>query len=76
MKNEATSAAAVRQASPALSGDGEVQLDFALANPAPRNRNRPFSPRRPCSRERAEWWFNQMRRVVEDGRTVDVTGVF
>lgn len=66
----------MRQTTPALSGDGEIQLDFSLANPTPRNRRRPGSPRRACSRERAEWWFNQMRRVVEDGRTVDVTGVF
>jgi hypothetical protein len=76
MKNETTSAAAVRETSPAMSGDGEIQLHFALADPAPRNRNRPLSRRRACSRERAEWWFDQMRRVVDDGRTVNVTGVF
>lgn len=76
MKNEATSAAAVRPTAPALPGDGEIQLDFALANPAPRTRNRSTVARRACSRERAAWWFDQMRRVVEDGRTVEVTGVF
>jgi hypothetical protein len=56
----------------------ESQLDFALATPpleaaSPR---RPERLIRPCSRERAQWWFNQMRQVVDEGRTVDVAGVF
>lgn len=27
-------------------------------------RTRPF---RPCGRERAAWWFDQMRRIVDSG---------
>ena len=26
----------------------------------------PRRPRRPCNRERAEWWFQQMRRAIGD----------
>lgn len=76
MKNEAT-----------LSGSGavlrssrrrpvEAQLDFTLPAepPAPRRSLSPSA--RPCSRERARWWFNQMRQVVDEGRTVEVAGVF
>ncbi len=76
MKNEATSAAAPRAIVPDSAGDREVQLDFSLAAAAPRTRNRAAAARRACSRERAAWWFDQMRRVVDDGRTVEVTGVF
>jgi hypothetical protein len=36
------------------------------SNPIRRSprRNRSF---RPCGRERAAWWFDQMRRIVETG---------
>ena len=37
------------------------------------------SPRRParaCSRERANWWFQQMRRAIEEGTRFDAPGVF
>ncbi|MSU31730.1 MAG: hypothetical protein EXS25_03525 [Pedosphaera sp.] len=30
---------------------------------------------RPCERERAAWWFEQMRRVVAEGRDFPVAGV-
>jgi hypothetical protein len=71
MKNEATlsGSGAVRRSS--RRRPVEAQLDFTLPAepPAPPGA-------RPCSRERARWWFNQMRQVVEEGRTVEVAGVF
>lgn len=30
----------------------------------------------PCPRERAQWWFAQMRRVVASGEDFHATGVF
>jgi hypothetical protein len=43
-----------------------AQLDFALPTPLSTSRRR--SVVRPCSRERAAWWFAQMRRAVDDPR--------
>lgn len=44
----------------------EDQMDLTLpAASAPVRRR---SGARPCSRERAAWWFAQMRRAVEEGR--------
>ncbi|HTH46172.1 MAG TPA: hypothetical protein VMB21_01545 [Candidatus Limnocylindria bacterium] len=56
-----------------------AQLDFTL--PASPTATTPTSRRtsrrqRPCSNERAAWWFDQMRRVVDEGRDVEVTGVW
>ena len=51
-----------------------AQLDFTLPASAPIRRT--FRRQRPCSKERAAWWFAQMRRVVEEGRDVEVTGVW
>lgn len=43
----------------------EDQMDLTLpAVSAPLRRR---SGVRPCSRERAAWWFAQMRRAVEEG---------
>ena len=54
-----------------------AQLDFTLATPPPTTTSRRTSRRqRPCSNERAAWWFDQMRRVVDEGRDVEVTGVW
>jgi hypothetical protein len=33
-------------------------------------------PARACGRDRADWWFDQMRRVVEEGRDFPVNGVW
>ena len=32
--------------------------------------------RKPCSRERAAWWFRQMHRVIEEGNEFQAPGVF
>ncbi len=52
------------------------QLDFALPTALPSALPSPVHParrrvvQRPCSRERAAWWFEQMRRAVDQGRDV------
>lgn len=51
-----------------------AQLDFALPAPPPAPRRE--RPVRPCSRARAQWWFDQMRRLIDEGRSVDAPGVF
>lgn len=76
MKTETSAEASIRNGSPRRRSGCESQLDFALPAPAPKPLRRPERPARPCSRERARWWFNQMRQVVDEGRTVDVAGVF
>ena len=46
------------------------QMDFALPGPVPTAipaTRRNVVPR-PCSRERAAWWFEQMRRAVDADR--------
>jgi hypothetical protein len=46
------------------------QMDFALPGPVPISipaTRRNVAPR-PCSRERAAWWFEQMRRAVDADR--------
>lgn len=54
-----------------------AQLDFALpAGPAPVRRVKAPAGARPCSRKRADWWFDQMRRLVAEGREMDAPGVF
>jgi len=52
----------------------DAQLDFALPVPPPVPRRE--RPVRPCSRARAQWWFDQMRRLIDEGRSVDTPGVF
>lgn len=47
------------------------QLDFAIPTPPTQARRRVLV--RPCSRERAAWWFAQMRRAVDEGCNVSVT---
>lgn len=46
------------------------QLDLAMPAPPPAVRRRQMV--RPCSRERAAWWFDQMRRAVDGGREIPV----
>ncbi len=54
-----------------------AQLDFALpASPARVRRANTPAGARPCSRKRADWWFDQMRRLVAEGREMDAPGVF
>jgi hypothetical protein len=54
-----------------------AQLNFALpASPAPVRRPQPVVSRRPCPRKQADWWFNQMRQLVAEGRELDAPGVF
>lgn len=75
MKNEAPLDSSARNASPSRRRC-DSQLDFVLPTPVPTPPRRFERPARPCSRERAQWWFRQMRQVVDEGRTVDVAGVF
>lgn len=48
------------------------QLPLAL----PRSRATQRRSAKPCSRERANWWFAQMRRVVEQELDFEAPGVF
>jgi len=58
------------------------QLDLTLPVPEPAPaapsapQRSPRRPTRPCSRERAAWWFQQMRRAIEEGTRFDAPGVF
>lgn len=53
--------------------NGLLPLDLPHASERPNlRRNRQT---RPCGRERAAWWFAQMRRVVAEGRDFPVAGV-
>lgn len=54
------------------------QLDLTLPVPEPTAtpQRSPRRPTRPCSRERAAWWFQQMRRAIEEGTRFDAPGVF
>lgn len=51
-----------------------AQLDFTLPTSAVIRRS--TRRVRVCTHERAAWWFAQMRRVVDEGREVEVTGVW
>lgn len=67
MKNEMPSAetgSAIAPAPHAPRGNHADQLDLTLVS-EPAVRRAPRRPR-PCSRERARWWFAQMRRVVDE----------
>lgn len=72
MKNELPPTTTAPQAVATNPGRHPAQLDFTLPVTGRRASRRP----RPCSRERARWWFAQMRQVVDEGRTVEVAGVF
>jgi hypothetical protein len=39
------------------------QLQFVLSASLP---PRPHFPRRPCPQAKARWWFQQMRRLVDE----------
>ena len=75
MKNEAT-LTAVGTRRPSRRRQCEAQLDFTLTAETVTSRRSTAPGSRACSRERARWWFNQMRQVVDEGRTVNVAGVF
>lgn len=75
MKNEANPVSLAGHSGSRRRCHDDAQLDLVLAAPTPVFR-RVTRPGRPCSRERARWWFNQMRQAVEEGRTVNVAGVF
>ena len=60
-------------------GRRAAQLAFALPSlPAPMPTRRPTRKKFPpgCTRDRAQWWFAQMRRVVAEGQDFDAPGVF
>lgn len=58
----------------------QLDLTLPVTDPAPAAPSTPQRstrrPTRPCSRERAAWWFQQMRRAIEDGTRFDAPGVF
>ena len=64
MKNEMPPAETASAIAPAIQGNHADQLDLTLVS-EPAARRAPRRPR-PCSRERARWWFAQMRRVVDE----------
>ena len=47
--------------------DSKPQLDLTLAIDPGTSAGRSRRPRKPCSRERAAWWFSQMYRAIEAG---------
>ena len=56
-----------------------AQLNFPLPPSAPapvRRRQEPVGANRPCPRRRADWWFDQMRLLVAEGRELESPGVF
>lgn len=54
-----------------------TQLDLVLpVSPMPARRTKPGSPERLCPRRKANWWFDQMRQLVAEGREMDAPGVF
>ena len=74
MKSELPPIASAPQPVAGVRGIWPAQLDLTLPTlPTPRRAAR---RQRPCSRERAQWWFAQMRRVVDEGREVKVAGVW
>lgn len=64
MKNEMPPAQTWSVIAPATRGNHADQLDLTLLS-EPSVRRAPRR-QRPCSRERARWWFAQMRRVVDE----------
>ncbi|MFZ9856238.1 MAG: hypothetical protein ACO3I0_14070 [Limisphaerales bacterium] len=56
-----------------------AQLNFPLPPSAPapvRRRPEPAASNRPCPRRKADWWFDQMRLLVAEGRELESPGVF
>lgn len=51
-----------------------LMQDLLTEGNSRRGQNRQRRPR-PCGRARAAWWFDEMRRVVDQGRDYPVTGV-
>ena len=51
-------------------------LPMELPAQAPRRGRRRVRAVRPCGRDRADWWFDQMRRIVDEGRDFPVAGVW
>lgn len=49
------------------------QLQLALPAAA---RPAAARPPRPCQRHRADWWFRQMRRVIDEGIDFRAPGVY
>jgi hypothetical protein len=64
MKNEMPPTETGSAIAPATCGNHADQLDLTLVS-EPSVRRAPRR-QRPCSRERARWWFAQMRRVVDE----------
>ena len=76
MKNELATPS--NASAPAPSLRKPRQLDFALpSRPTPPSARRPRPDNaRTCRRERAQWWFTQMRQIVAEGRDFNAAGVF
>jgi hypothetical protein len=51
-------------------------LPMELPSSGARRGQRRIREVKPCGRARADWWFDQMRRVVEEGRDFPVRGVW
>ena len=71
MSNPACEAGRMKNAVSASSG--EQQLAFPL--PEVPRAIRAKRAVRPCTRARASWWFDQMRRVVDEGLDYRAPGV-
>ncbi len=52
---------------PMKSGPQDSQPQLALTLPLPPSPGRGRRGHRPCTRARARWWFDEMRRIVEAG---------
>ena len=60
-----------------FAASASLAMQAAPSAPAPvRRRQEPVGANRPCPRRRADWWFDQMRLLVAEGRELDSTGVF
>lgn len=53
----------------------EAEQQLALVLPLPATSMRPKRAARPCTRARARWWFDEMRRIVDEGLDFRATGV-
>ena len=56
-----------------------MTVDLLPVEPPDNPERRPMRrarPARACGRDRAAWWFDQMRRVVDEGRDFPVGGVW
>lgn len=73
MTNELPVAPVTKPARRSSRRQREAQLDLVLPPPPATRHDRQV---RTCSRTRARWWFDQMRQLIDEGRSVDVPGVF